>query len=182
MPKSIEFAMHDRRDGVEEGQRRFAGERRGSPSASAGEVSGPVATMTLSQSGGRRGDFARGRISISGSASSAAVIAAAKAVAVDGERAAGRQLVGVGGAHDQRAEPAHLGMQQADGACLAHRRSGTNWSRPVRRIRRSCARRSRERAAFRAAPPARRGARSARRPRSPKGRRRRHELAARSAS
>ena len=35
-------------------------------------------------------------------------------VAVNGQRAAGGHLVGVGGAHDQRAQPAHLRMQQAN--------------------------------------------------------------------
>ena len=39
--------MDDRRDGVEEGERVLAGQRRAIASASAGEVSGPVATMTL---------------------------------------------------------------------------------------------------------------------------------------
>ncbi len=38
-----------------------------------------------------------------------------KAFAVDRQRPAGRHLVGVGGAHDQRAELAHLGVQQPDG-------------------------------------------------------------------
>ena len=37
-----------------------------------------------------------------------------KPVAVDRQRAAGRNLVGVGRAHDQRAQPAHFGMQQPD--------------------------------------------------------------------
>ena len=37
-----------------------------------------------------------------------------KAVAVDRQRAAGRHLVGVGRAHDQRAKAAHFGMQQSD--------------------------------------------------------------------
>ena len=41
-----------------------------------------------------------------------------KAVAVDGERAAGRHLVGVAGRHDQRAGKPHLGMQQADRIAL----------------------------------------------------------------
>jgi len=36
-------------------------------------------------------------------------------MAVDGERAARRQLVGVGCAHDQRAGAPHLLVQQADG-------------------------------------------------------------------
>jgi hypothetical protein len=37
-----------------------------------------------------------------------------KTVAVDGQRPARGHLIGVGGAHDQRSQPAHLGMQQAD--------------------------------------------------------------------
>ena len=37
-----------------------------------------------------------------------------KAVAVDGQRAAGRHLVGVARRHDQRAGKPHLGMQQPD--------------------------------------------------------------------
>ena len=36
-------------------------------------------------------------------------------IAIDGQRAAGRQLVGVAGRHDQRAGAAHLLVQQADG-------------------------------------------------------------------
>ena len=109
--------------------------------ARAGEVSGPVAMMTLSHSGGRQRDFAalerdqrmggQRRRDRRG-----------KAVAVDRQRAAGRHLIGVGGAHDQRAEPAHLLMQQADGVVVLDRRSGTSSSRRVRHSRRSCARRS----------------------------------------
>jgi hypothetical protein len=37
-----------------------------------------------------------------------------KTVAVDGQRAAGRNLVGVAAGHDQRAGKPHFGMQQAD--------------------------------------------------------------------
>ena len=37
-----------------------------------------------------------------------------KSVAVHRQRAAGRHLIGVGGAHDQRAQPAHFGVQQPD--------------------------------------------------------------------
>jgi len=39
-------------------------------------------------------------------------------VAIDRERAAGGHLIGVAGAHDQRAETAHLLMQQPDGVVL----------------------------------------------------------------
>ena len=41
-----------------------------------------------------------------------------KAVTIDRERAARRQLVGVGGVQHQRAEPAHLGVKEADGAAV----------------------------------------------------------------
>ena len=44
--------------------------------------------------------------------------AAAYAPAVDGERATGRQLVGIGRAHDQRAGAAHLLVDHADGVVL----------------------------------------------------------------
>ena len=37
-----------------------------------------------------------------------------KSVAIDRERAAGGDLVGVGRAHDQRTQPAHFGVQQSD--------------------------------------------------------------------
>ena len=81
--------------------------------ARSGEVSGPVAMMTLSHSSG-------------GSATSPRVErderlrrqrrrhGRGKSVAVDRQRAAGRHLVAVGRAHDQRAEPAHFRVQQAD--------------------------------------------------------------------
>ena len=38
-----------------------------------------------------------------------------KPVAIHRQRAAGGHLVGVGGPHDQRAQPPHFGVQQADG-------------------------------------------------------------------
>jgi hypothetical protein len=38
-----------------------------------------------------------------------------KSVAVHGQGAAGRHLMGVGRAHDQRAKPAHLLVQEPDG-------------------------------------------------------------------
>ena len=100
--------MDDRRDRVEEGQRVFVGQLRGSPSARAGEVRGPVATMTLSQSAGgrpsifvtvdldQRMGFKRFGDRIG------------KRIAIHGQRAAGRHLIGIGAAHDQRPEPAQL--------------------------------------------------------------------------
>ena len=81
--------------------------------ARSGEVRGPVAMMTLSQSSGGSCDFAaferNQRVRAQRRRDRGG-----KAVAVDRQRAAGRHLVLVGGTHHQRAEPAHFGMQQAD--------------------------------------------------------------------
>ena len=83
-------------------------------SASGAEVRGPVATMTLRQSAG-------GRPSISARPNfdQRMIVerfgdGGGKSVAVDRQCAAGRNLIGVGGAHDQRAQPAHFGVQQSD--------------------------------------------------------------------
>ena len=83
-------------------------------SASGAEVRGPVATMTLRQSAGGRPAISARRISIRGWSLQRLGDGGGKSVAVDRERAAGGHLVGVGGAHDQRAQPAHFGVQQAD--------------------------------------------------------------------
>ena len=88
-----------------------------SVSASAGDVSGPVATMTLSHSGGGSKNFLAADVD-QRLAFERRGDGGGKAVAIDRERAAGRQLVGVGGVHHQRAEPAHLGVQEADGAAV----------------------------------------------------------------
>ena len=84
-------------------------------SASGAEVRGPVATMTLLQSAGGSPAISSRLISISGWSCERPGDGRGKSVAVDRQRAAGRYLVGVGGAHDQRAQPAHFGVQQADG-------------------------------------------------------------------
>ena len=83
-------------------------------SASDGAVSGPVAMIAWSQSSGGRPATSSRAMVISGCASIARRDRRRKAVAVDGERAAGRHLVAVAGAHDQRSGKPHLGMQQAD--------------------------------------------------------------------
>ncbi len=83
-------------------------------SASGAEVRGPVATMTLPHSAGGRPAISPRLISILGCSFSASRHGGRKTLAVDRERPAGGHLVGVGRAHDQRAELAHLGMQQAD--------------------------------------------------------------------
>ena len=74
--------------------------------------------MTLSQSAGGSATSSR-RISISGCGRERRRDGGGEAVAIDRERAAGRHLVGVAAAHDQRAEPAHLLVQQADRIGLA---------------------------------------------------------------
>jgi hypothetical protein len=84
-------------------------------SASAGDVNGPVAMITLSQSlpaAGRR--FPRAPRFTSGCAARSRRDGPGEAVAVDGERAAGRHLMGVGGRHDQRAHAPHFAMQHSD--------------------------------------------------------------------
>ena len=105
--------MHDRRDGVEERQRVLAGQRadrvgqRGRGEGAGGDDDAvPIVrrqrhllAADLDQRM-RRQRLRDGR---------------GKAVAIDRQRAAGRNLMGVGGPHDQRAEPPHFLMQQADG-------------------------------------------------------------------
>ena len=97
-----------------------------------------------------------------------------KTVAVDGKRAAGRHLIGVG----RTASPASRAgaSRRAAGRrhCVRDRRSGRSSSRRARRSRRSYARRSSAAAASRAASPARRFAPVAMRLPSRRGRRRRH--------
>ena len=106
-------AMHDRRDGVEKGELRLRRSACATVAARSGEVSGPVATMTLSQSSGGSATSPRSSV-ISGCASSAAVTAAEKpSRSTASAPPAGTWLL-VGRAHDQRAEPAHFRMQQAD--------------------------------------------------------------------
>ena len=82
--------------------------------ASAGEVSGPVAMMTLSQSAGGRPATSPRAMVMSGCSVEAPRDGGREMVAVDRQRAAGGQLVGVARAHDQRAGAAHLLVQQAD--------------------------------------------------------------------
>ena len=98
-----------------------------------------------------------------------------KAVTIDRECAARRQLVGVGGVQHQRAEPAHLGVEKADGAAVRIVGAERVRADELGEVAPFCARQSSAPGASRAAPPARRGARSARRPRNPQGRRRSRE-------
>ena len=70
--------------------------------------------IVLPQSVGGSVSIASRLISISGSASMAAWIAAREAIAIDGERAAGRQTTGISRLHDQRAAAPHFFVQQPD--------------------------------------------------------------------
>ena len=105
--------VHDRRDGIEERQRAFVGEfadrirqRRRGEGAGRDDHIAPIRRRQAGDLGAVDVDqwmiFQRLR---NGSR---------KAVAIDRQRAASRHLVGVGRAHDQRAEPAHFGVQQPD--------------------------------------------------------------------
>ena len=83
-------------------------------SASAGEVSGPVAMIDAVPVVRRQaGDFAAldANQRLGGDRR---LDRGGKAVAVDRQRAAGRHLMRVGRAHDQRAERAHLAVDDAD--------------------------------------------------------------------
>ena len=105
--------MHDRRDRIEKRQRvlirQFAnrfGERRRGEGAGCDDHVAPF--------GGRQtGDFGAvdldQRMVVQGPGDGCG-----KPVAVDRQRAARGHLVGVGGTHDQRSQPAHFRMQQAD--------------------------------------------------------------------
>ena len=143
---SMVSQMHDRRDGVEEGQRvspvssrdRLGQRRRGEGAG------GDDRRCPNRPAAGRR--LPRASIVISGCASSAAVTAAEKPSRSTASAPPAGTWLASAAAHDQRAQPAHLGMQQADRVGLRRRRSGRSWSRPVRPGRRSCARRSAHRA------------------------------------
>ena len=89
------LAIDDRRDGVEEGEARPRPVAAWIDAASEAEVRGPVATIAGPQSAGGSSVTSPGSMRISGCARSAAVTACGKAVAVDRERAAGRELVAV---------------------------------------------------------------------------------------
>ena len=81
-------------------------------SASAIAVSGPVATM-VEAGGGEGVDPLAHELDI-GMRGEPLGHRGGEAVAVDRQRRAGRHPVRVGGGHDQRAQRAHLGVEQAD--------------------------------------------------------------------
>ena len=141
-------------------------------SASAGEVSGPVATMTLSQSAGGRPATSPRSMVTSGCVGKRCGDGIGEAFAIDGERAAGGHLVEVAHPHDQRAGAAQLFVEEADGVGLAivgaERVGADQLGETVGLVRLRAARPG----ASRGGPRGRRAARSARRPPSRRGRRR----------
>ncbi len=116
-------------------------------SASAGEVSGPVAMTTLSHRRRQTGNFFAADLD-QWLGFECRGDRGGKAVAVDRQRAARRQLVGVGRA----ASPASRAGASLHAAgrrrSPARRRSGTSSNRRARPIARSCARRSSARPHF----------------------------------
>ena len=120
--------MHDRGDRVEERQRvlvgQFAdgvGERRRGQRPGRDDDVVPVR-------GRQAGDFGATDLD-QGMVVQRLGDGGGKPVAIDRQRAAGRHLVGVGRAHDQRAQPAHFGMQQADrivGGVIGTKRIGAH--------------------------------------------------------
>ena len=146
---SMRLAMDDGRDGIEEGERLLAGQRADRPAASAGEVSGPVAMMTLSQSAG-------GSPAISPSATRDQRMALQASPSRRRRRHRGRPPArrppapGGGRPCAMMSEPAAPHLLSAAGRrhSARHHPSGRSWSRRVRRSRRSCARRCRPGAHF----------------------------------
>ena len=114
---SIDVAVHDRRDRIEEGERLLAGQR-----------ADRVGQRRRGEGAGRHDDLIpvvrRQRDLLAPDLDQRMLLERGRdggreAVAIDRERPAGRHLMGVGCAHHQRAEPAHLRVQQADRVGLA---------------------------------------------------------------
>ena len=144
--------------------------REHSAPASAGVVSGPVAMMTLSHSAGGSRISSR-RMSMSGSLSSATVIAAAKPSRSTASAPPAGSLWA--SAVCSTSEPSRrISAWRRPIALPSGRRSGTSSSRRARQIAPFYARQSDAPGASHAAPRARYDARSARQPRSRQGRRR----------
>ena len=107
-------AMHDGGDRVEEGEE-SSPVRVASAALNAGDVSGPVATMTFFQSSGGRPSSSPRSIVTSGFCGKPLCDFRRERIAIDGECAAGRKLVLIARGHDQRPGAAHLLVQKADG-------------------------------------------------------------------
>ena len=106
---------------------------------SAGEVSGPVATMTLSHSAGGRPATSPRSMAIRRMLAEPPRHLGREMIAVDRQRPAGRELVGIAGGHDQRARAPHLLVQQAHrvglGIVGAERVGADELGEPVRLVR-----------------------------------------------
>jgi hypothetical protein len=116
-PRDLEvdaFEVHDRRDGVEEAELAFTGETK-NRIRQRGRGEGPRGHDHAVPAGGRqaRHFLAGDRHQRMGLQPLGHRLR--ETVAVDGQRAAGRHLVGVAGGHDERAQFAHFGVQQAYG-------------------------------------------------------------------
>ena len=165
--------MHDRRDRIEKRQRVLVG-----------QFADGVGQRRRGEGAGRDDDVAPVRRRQAGDFGAADLDqrmivqrlgdGGGKSVAVDRQRAAGRHLVGVGRAHDQRAQPAHFGVQQADrvvgGVVGAERVGADEFGETVGAVRLGHPVRGASRAARRG----RRHWRPARRLPSRRGRRRRY--------
>jgi len=118
---SMEITVHDRGDGIEERQRVLIGLVRGWRWRAGADVSGPVAIMTLPQSaGGQAADFRRDECRSGGWSCRGCGDGGGKSVAIDSPRRHRRETwLASAAAHDQRAQPAHFGVQQARTALLA---------------------------------------------------------------
>ncbi len=126
------MAVDDRRDRVEKGERAFAGQladrlgqRRGGERPRRDDHIVPVLRRQAGDLGAveryERMTEKRGFDGLR------------EAVAIDGERASGRHLVRIGALKDDRAERAHLAMQDPDRVGRRRRRIGRNSSKPARR-------------------------------------------------
>ena len=108
--------MHDRRNGVEEGEGIFTGERadgiskrRGGERARRDDDAVPFRGWFMDFFAADRDQ----RLVFERRADRCS-----EGFAIDGKCAAGRNLVGVGGLHHQRAQTPHFGVKKADGASL----------------------------------------------------------------
>ena len=136
-------------------------------SARAGEVSGPVAMITASQSAGGRPAISSRTMLDQRVGGKRRGDMLCEAVAIDGERAARRHFMRIGGGEDQRVRAGAFRGGGCRWRSSADHRRGRNSSRRVRRNRRSDAPASFATGAFRAARPAARAGRSARQLPSP---------------
>ena len=163
--------VHDRRDGVEEGEGALVGERAdrlgergGGERAGGDDDARPVGGRQAANLAAVDGDEGVG-LEPGGDL-------LGEGHPVDGQRAAGGDGVAVGAGDDEASRPTHLPVQEADGVLLVVVGAEGIGADELGQGRRSGGRVCRPRGASRAGSPARRPRRPARRPRSRRGRRR----------